>query len=62
MMGEPDAFDCIFGHSAPVEEIHHPSTTSKSPGAHNRSHRRSHRRHRLRHHEGHSNSEHATTG
>ncbi|KAJ1384353.1 hypothetical protein SESBI_42612 [Sesbania bispinosa] len=59
VMSEVDPLDCLFGYGAPVEEIHHPDTSNKPSGTHNRGHRRSHRRRRMRNQEDLSNSQHA---
>lgn len=43
-----DPFDCIFGSSGSVQDIHHPDTP---PRRRNYNQKRSHRRHRMRHKE-----------
>lgn len=44
-------FDCIFGSSASVQDIHHPESFSTPPRRRNYNQKRSHRRHRMRHKE-----------
>ncbi|KAK4370520.1 hypothetical protein RND71_009995 [Anisodus tanguticus] len=46
-----DPFDCIFGSSASVQDIHHPDTFSTPPRRRNHNQKRSHCRHRMRHKE-----------
>ncbi|XP_055832480.1 uncharacterized protein LOC129901356 [Solanum dulcamara] len=46
-----DPFDCIFGSSASVQDIHHPDTLSTPFRRRNYNQKRSHRRHRMRHKE-----------
>ncbi|PIA31733.1 hypothetical protein AQUCO_04900197v1 [Aquilegia coerulea] len=45
-----DPLGCVLGYSVPLEEIHHPATTTENATKRRaRSHKRSHRRHRTRH-------------
>lgn len=46
-----DPFDCIFGSSASVQDIHHPDAFSSLPRRRNYNQKRSQRRHRMRHKE-----------
>uniref|UniRef100_A0A2P2KBW3 Uncharacterized protein MANES_03G177200 n=1 Tax=Rhizophora mucronata TaxID=61149 RepID=A0A2P2KBW3_RHIMU len=46
-----DPLDVIFGHEAPVEEIHHSGTSSSPARGLTGSHKRSHRRRRMHLHE-----------
>ncbi|XP_060215465.1 uncharacterized protein LOC132642222 [Lycium barbarum] len=46
-----DPFDCIFGSSASVQDIHHADTFSTPPRRRNYNQKRYHRRHRMRHKE-----------